>query len=216
MLFSSYSLKIHLLFILIVLFAACQSDNTPLPILGEKDITEKMVSGKVVSDTTYYTIPDFNFTNQHGKAVTPATFDDKIYVSDFFFTSCPTICPTVKIQMRRIYDKYQSDDRLLIVSHTLDPKRDTVEELLDYSKKLQLEGDKWHFVTGKKEALYDMAHAYFVAAMEDANEPGGITHSGKIMLIDKQKRIRGFADGTEAKQVTQLLKDIDKLLDEEF
>jgi len=216
MLLFSYSSKTYLLIILIVLFTACQSDDTPLPILGEKDITEKTVNGTVVSDTTYYTIPSFNFTNQYGKAINPATFDDKIYVSDFFFTSCPTICPTVKVQMRRIYDKYQSDDRLLMVSHTLDPKRDNVEKLLDYSKKLQLEGDKWHFVTGEKEALYDMAHAYFVSAAEDADEPGGITHSGKIILTDKEKRIRAFADGTDAKQVTQLLKDIDKLLDEEF
>jgi len=216
MLFHSYSSRIYLLLTSIVLFAACQSDNTPLPILGERDITEKTIDGKVVKDTAYYTIPDFNFTNQYGNAITPATFDDKLYVSDFFFTSCPTICPTVKIQMRRIYDKYQADDRLLMVSHTLDPKRDNVEKLLDYSKKLQLEGDKWHFVTGEKEALYDMAHAYFVSAMEDANEPGGITHSGKIILADKQKRIRAFADGTDEKQVTQLLKDIDKLLNEEF
>jgi len=216
MLFHSYSSKTLLLFISILLFTACQTDDTPLPFLGEKDITEKTVNGEVVKDTTYYTIPDFNFTNQYGKTITPATFEDKIYVSDFFFTSCPTICPTVKIQMRRIYDKYQSDDRLMMVSHTLDPKRDNVEKLLDYSKKLQLEGDKWHFVTGKKEALYDMAHAYFISAAEDADEPGGITHSGKIILADKQKRIRAFADGTDEKQVTQLLKDIDKLLNEEF
>ncbi len=216
MLLFSYSSKIYLSLILVVLFVACQIDNTPLPILGERDISEKIVDGKVVKDTIYYAIPDFNFTNQHGKSITPNTFEDKIYVSDFFFTSCPTICPTVKVQMRRIYDKYQSDDRLLMVSHTLDPKRDTVKKLLDYSKKLQLEGDKWHFVTGEKDALYDMAHAYFVSAMEDPDEPGGITHSGKIILADKQKRIRAFADGTDAEQVTQLLKDIDKLLDEEF
>ena len=214
MLLFSYSSKIYLLLISIVLFAACQTDNTPLPFLGEKDIVEKTVNGEVVKDTIYYTIPDFNFTNQYGKAVTPATFEDKIYVSDFFFTSCPTICPTVKAQMRRIYDKYQSDDRLLMVSHTLDPKRDNVEKLFDYAGKLQLEGEKWHFVTGEKEALYDMAHAYFISAMEDADEPGGITHSGKIILADKDKRIRAFADGTDAKQVTQLLKDIDKLLEE--
>jgi len=216
MLFRFCSFKIYLSFTLIVLLAGCQVDNSPLPILGERDIAEKTVNGEVVSDTIYYTIPDFNFTNQYGKAVTPATFEGKIYVSDFFFTSCPTICPTVKAQMRRIYDKYQSDDRLLLVSHTLDPKRDNVEKLLDYTQKLQLEGDKWHFVTGEKEALYDMAHAYFISAMEDADEPGGITHSGKIILADRQKRIRAFADGTDAKQVTQLLKDIDKLLAEEF
>jgi len=216
MLLYFYSPKICLLLVLTMLLISCQTDNTPLPILGEKDITEKTVDGNVVKDTTYYTVPDFNFTNQHGKAITPATFEDKIYVSDFFFTHCPTICPTVKMQMRRIYDKYESDGRLLMVSHTLDPKRDNVEKLLDYSKKLQLEGDKWHFVTGEKDALYDMAHAYFVSAMEDPDEPGGITHSGKIILADKQKRIRAFADGTDEKQVTQLLKDIDKLLDEEF
>ena len=214
--FHFHSAQILFALISAVSFIACASDNTPLPILGEKDISEKKINGQLVKDTTYYTVPDFNVTNQFVKEITSATFEDKIYVSDFFFTSCPTICPTVKVQMRRIYDKYQADDRLLMVSHTLDPKRDNVEKLLDYSKKLQLEDDKWHFVTGAKEALYDMAQAYFVAAAEDANEPGGITHSGKIVLTDKQKRIRAFADGTDAKQVTQLLKDIDKLLDEEF
>jgi len=202
--------------VLIVLFAACQSDNTPLPILGHKDIVEKTVDGQVVKDTIYHTIPDFKFTNQYGKEIIPATFEDKIYVSDFFFTSCPTICPTVKAQMHRIYEKYQNDDRLLMLSHTLDPKRDNVEKLHKYAQKLQIEGDKWHFVTGDKTKLYDLAMEYLIAAAEDASAPGGITHSGKIVLIDKQKRIRAFADGTDEKQVTQLLKDIDKLLNEEF
>jgi len=202
--------------VLAVVLFACQSDKTPLPILGNKDIIERNVNGKTVKDTMYHVIPDFNFTNQYGKTITPTTFDDKIYVSDFFFTSCPTICPTVKAQMHRIYEKYQQDDRLLMLSHTLDPKRDTVEKLHDYAQKLQLEGDKWHFATGDKGEIYDMAMKYFVAAHEDADAPGGITHSGKIVLIDKQKRIRSYADGTEKKQVTKLLKDIDKLLHEQF
>lgn len=211
--------KSLMLVAIISLLMACQNPQKtakPLDILGHKNIVEKNINGKVVNDTIYHTIPDFNFTNQYGKAITPTTFNDKIYVSDFFFTSCPTICPTVKAQMHRIYQKYQDDTRLLMLSHTLDPKRDTVEKLHKYAQKLQIEGNKWHFVTGDKTELYDMAMKYFIAADEDAEAPGGITHSGKIVLIDRQKRIRSFADGTEAKQVTQLLKDIDTLLDEEF
>ncbi len=211
--------KLLFLVVGITLLMACenpQKTTKPLNIIGNRDIVEKTIDGKVVMDTIYHTIPDFNFTNQYGKATTPSTFNNKIYVSDFFFTSCPTICPTVKAQMHRIYQKYQDDDRLLMLSHTLDPKRDTVEKLHKYAQKLQLEGNKWHFVTGDKTELYDIAMKYLIAASEDASAPGGITHSGKIVLIDKQKRIRTYADGTQPEQVTQLLKDIDTLLDEEF
>jgi len=206
------------LFVLIIPIAlyACQESSRPLTPLGNTDYIEREVDGKKVIDTIYHTIPDFAMTNQDGETVTPATFDNKIYVSDFFFTHCPTICPTVKKHMGFIYDKFGKDDRFLMASYSLDPKRDSVAVLKDYANKLRIESSKWHLLTGDKVATYDLAHEYLVAAEEDPEALGGITHSGHIILVDTKKRIRAYCDGTDAKDVDRLMKDINRLLDEEF
>ncbi len=206
------------LFVLIVPIAlsACQEPSVPLRPLGNTDYIEREEEGQKIVDTIYHTIPDFALTNQDGQAVTPSTFDDKVYVSDFFFTHCPTICPRVKAQMLRIYDKFEENDRFVMASHSLDPKRDSVSVLKDFANKLRIEAPKWQLLTGDKTEIYDLAHEYLVVAAEDADAPGGITHSGHIILVDTKKRIRAYCDGTDPKDVTRLMKDINRLLDEEF
>jgi protein SCO1/2 len=141
-----------------VLFAAClalsaciQKKETPLPIFGEREV--------VGTDTVYHTIADFTFVDQDNAEVTNQTFANKIYVADFFFTSCRTICPIMKTQMLRVYDSIQNDPDVLLLSHSIDPEFDTVALLHDFAERLGVKSDKWHFVTGNKEDIYKIATA---------------------------------------------------------
>jgi protein SCO1 len=176
----------------------------PLPVFGERE-----VSG---SDTVYHAIADFKFVDQDSNEVTNDTFKGKIYVADFFFTSCRTICPIMKTQMLRVYDSIQDDQEVMLLSHTIDPEYDTVGLLHDYAKRLGVESQKWHFVTGNKEEIYKLAQtSYFSTALEDNSEPDGFIHSGAFLLIDKERRIRGKYDGTKEEDVNRLLADIQRL-----
>jgi protein SCO1/2 len=116
--------------------------------------------------------------------------------------------------MLRIYDKYEKNPKIKLVSHTIDPKRDTAEKLKSYASDLGVNTDKWMFLTGDKDALLDIANEYFVAALEDPEAPGGFDHSGKIILVDTERHVRSFGEGTDAEDVDRLMKDIDKLLRE--
>ncbi|MFP4089740.1 MAG: SCO family protein [Cyclobacteriaceae bacterium] len=186
-----------------------------LPMLGRHDYVEKTVNGQTVVDTIYHTVGDFSFVNQDSSQITPATLDGKIYVADFFFTSCPTICPVMKTQMLRVYEEFKGHPEVALLSHSIDPEYDTVALLHDYAERLGVSSDTWHFVTGDKEAIYDIGlSSYMVTAMEDEEEPGGFIHSGAFILVDKDRRIRGMYDGTEPAQVDKLIKDMNRLLEE--
>jgi protein SCO1/2 len=210
-----------LLFILIsITFAACNgqsgkvSGENHLPYLGRHDYQEKVVNNQTVVDTLYHQVADFSFLNQDSLIVTPATFENKVYVTDFFFTSCPTICPVMKTQMLRVYDAFKDNNEVALLSHTIDPKHDTVALLHDYAERLGVSSDKWHFVTGEKDKIYEMGlKSYMVTAMEDDQEPGGFIHSGAFILVDKDGHIRGMYDGTKPEQVDILIRDIQKLID---
>jgi protein SCO1/2 len=197
---------------------ACGLENqknkkAEFPILGRKQYVEKIVDGKTVTDTVDHTIPDFKLVNQDSNWVTPETFEGKVYVADFFFTSCPTICPTMKKEMLRVYEAYKDNDEVGIISHTIDPEYDTVALLKDFAQKLDVEAPKWNFVTGEKEAIYELGQkGYMVTAMEDENEEGGYLHSGAFVLVDKERKIRGVYDGTKSLEVDKLIKDIELLL----
>lgn len=201
------------LFIALVLsgLAACvqTSEKRTLPILGERDISP-------AGDTVYRTVPDFYFIDQDSQAVTNATFKDKIYVVDFFFINCPTICPKVKKNCLRIYKKYKNDDRVLILSHTVNPRHDNVPALKRYADKLGIESKKWHLVTGEQDAIHGIADDYFSVATENPDAPGGFDHSGRLILVDKNRHVRSFCDGTDAEDVSRFMKDIDLLLEEQF
>ena len=185
-----------------LVFSSCvRPKETKLPVLGQKE-----VSG---SYTIYHTIGKFRFVDQDSSIITNETVMNKIYVADFFFTSCRTICPVMKTQMLRVYESVKNDPNVLLISHTIDPEYDTVGLLHDYANRLGVETDKWHFLTGNKDSIYYIAQTgYFATAMEDEDEPGGFIHSGAFLLIDKQGRIRGKYDGTSEEDVNKLLKDI--------
>lgn len=189
-------------------------DPGKLPILGNKDaVKNKDNPGQV--DTVYHTIADFSFVNQDSTMVSNHTFENKVYVSDFFFTSCPTICPIMKAQMLRVYDIFIDDPEVMLLSHTIDPEYDTVALLKDYADRLEVTSEKWHFVTGDKEKIYEIGQrSYLVTVQEDQFQPGGYLHSGAFILVDKDRRIRGIYDGTKPDQVDRLINDIPILLNE--
>lgn len=189
-----------------------QKQEEKLPILGYREVVANEVDGRKVIDTVYHTIADFQFVNQDSVLVTHETFRDKIYVADFFFTSCRTICPKMKTQMLRVYDTIQSLPDVVILSHTIDPEHDTVALLRDFAERLGVTSDRWHFVTGEQDKIYTLAQSsYFATAMEDKTEPDGFIHSGAFLLIDKERRIRGKYDGTVEEDVNRLIQDIRRL-----
>ena len=178
-----------------------------LPILGRQEIQG--------SDTVYQQIADFRFMNQDSVWVTNQTFSNKAYVADFFFTSCPSICPIMKKQMLRVYKAFEGNPGISFLSHTIDPRHDSVPVLKKYAADLGVSSEQWHFVTGPRETVYALAeNSYMVAALEDENAPGGFIHGGHFILVDENRHIRGIYDGTEEASVNQLIRDIPVLLKE--
>ncbi len=202
-------------FVLISSMWACDSTPKRLPIMGERDAITKEVDGKMVTDTVYNTIPDFAFVNQKGDTVTQKNVAGKIYVTDFFFTSCPTICPVMKRQMIKVYDKIKGNPNVMILSHSIDPDHDTPAVLDQYAQDLGVQGTQWEFLTGSKEKIYDIGQgSYLVTAKEDNTAEGGYIHSGAFVLVDKDRRVRGMYDGTTDEGAKKLMNDIDVLLAE--
>lgn len=196
--------------------SACTTNNSnnKLPIIGNRDAVEKTVDGKTIIDTVYSTIPNFQFLNQDSTIISEKDFDNKIYVANFFFTHCPSICPTMQRNLLKAYQKYKDDDRIAFLSHSIDFKYDQPHVLKSYATKLGVDNDQWQFVTGSKADIYGISDKYLVYTKEDATVPGGYDHSGYLVLIDHEKRIRGAYDGTTDTEVTKLLSDIDILLKE--
>jgi protein SCO1/2 len=173
-----------------------------------------MVEGKIVNDTTTYLIPTFGLWDQDSTLVTNKDIEGKIVVSDFFFISCPSICAQMKANMISVNDSFYKESGVAILSHTIDPKRDTVGAMKRYSQKLEVKGTIWKFLTGNKEEIFAMADKYLTPAEEDPNSPGGFAHSGNFILCDGKQRIRGFYDGTKAEDTQRLIADIRILLAE--
>jgi len=196
--------KVVFLFLVVL---GCQKEKK-LPFLGPKEIGKQ-------GDTLYHKIPDFKFLNQDSLWVSEKNMAGKIYVADFFFTTCPTICPKMKSQLLRIYDKFAEDDRVRILSHTIDPEFDGVRVLKEYAKKLNITSPRWNLLTGKKTDIYHLGEkSYMVTAQEDANEVGGFVHSGAFILVDQNRHVRGIYDGTKEEDVNHLIEDIELLLKE--
>lgn len=208
-------IKVSIVFFAFTVLSACESSPKRLPILGERDTVSKVVGGKTVVDTVYNTIPDFSFVNQNGDTITQEAVKGKIYIADFFFTSCPTICPVMKKQMIKVYDKFKNNPQVAILSHSIDPAHDTPQVLHKYAADLGVEGTQWQFLTGPKEKIYAIGQgSYLVTAKEDNTVDGGYIHSGAFILVDKDRRVRGMYDGTTEEGTQKLMKDIEILLAE--
>ena len=187
-------------------FASCQSDKK-LPYLGEATLQE----GKKV----YPTVPDFKTLDQDSNVVTIQNFKGKIYLADFIFLSCPTICPKMTQTVAQVYAHYKDDTMVKYISYSIDPDRDSITRLKEYADQFNIKNNVWHFVTGNKDSiLYLAEHAYYSTAYADSTSPGGFTHSGGILLVDKNKHIRGVYDGTDNNASKQIIADIKLLLKE--
>ncbi len=195
----------------LVALVACTNQSKKqyvLPIFGEKHLGNK--------DTVYHTVGTFTFTNQHGELITDQTTKGKIYVSDFFFATCQSICPQMSTNLKAVQDTFKTDKDILMLCHTVNPVHDTVEILNAYALSYGAIKGKWHFLTGQKKAIYDLArYGYLVNALEDDGTPEGFLHSESLVLVDKKGRIRGYYDGTNQAEVKKMIEDV-KLLKTEI
>ncbi len=174
------------------------------------------VTGVEFKDTLWHTIPPFYLDGHNGNKISNATFKDKITVVDFFFTYCPTICPKMSSELARVQLEMEKEEDVMILSHTVDPKRDSVAVLKEYGDRYEADSTRWIFVTGDKKEIYDLArYGYFVTASEGSGGDDDFIHTNKFILVDKSGVIRGYYDGTDTEDVNRLLVDI-KILKLEY
>lgn len=189
--------------------------NESLPILGNREVKVTPNGASETIDTVYQTIPDFEFQDQYGNAFTSKNTANKIYVADFFFVNCPSICPRMKRNLLKVNVAYGTAPNFLILSHTIDPEHDSVPVLFDYAEKLGVNKGNWYFLRANRAYTYELAeHAYYASAIADSTEPGGFVHSGGLILVDKLKRVRGIYDGTQTEDTQKLIDDIQILMHE--
>lgn len=188
-----------------------KQEEKPLRTLAYFGKKRSMKSG----DTTYHTVKPFLFTDQYNEHVTEETVKGKIYVTDFFFTTCQSICPIMSNQLERVYQKFHNDSTVLILSHTVDPEEDSVSVMKDYAAMHGVKDRKWLFLTGDKKDLYEMARqSYLLNAEEGDGGTEDFIHTQNFALVDKERRLRGFYDGTDSLEVSRLITDIELLLEE--
>ena len=191
------------------------SKPKPLKIYNPSDINPKLVDESLQGNSKNHKVGEFSLTDQDGQPVTPTDFEGKIYVTDFFFVTCPTICPKMTDQMLRVYEEFNENSDILFLSHTVMPEEDSVPVLKEYADKFNISSEKWKLVTGDKKQIYDLARkTYFAAVTEGDGGVDDFIHTENFVLVDKDKRLRGFYDGTSKQDVDRLIKDIYTLLAE--
>ena len=180
-----------------------------LPIYSPSMVSKELVEENIQFIKKYHKIKDFSMKNQNGETITQEFYNDKIYVADFFFTTCPTICPIMTENMAYIQEKIKNDSDVLLLSFSVTPEIDSVEQLKKYALEKNVIDSKWNLVTGNKKDIYNLARTSYLVAK--TNGDGGkydMIHTENFVLVDKEKRIRGFYDGTNSKEMDQLLNDI--------
>ena len=182
-----------------------------LPIYQPAEVNEKLVDSSIIHVAKYHKISDFKLTNQNGKEITQANYKDKIYVADFFFTTCQDICPVMTKNMYQLQEELKNDNQILLLSHTVIPEVDTVEQLKEYAIENNVDDSKWNLVTGDKKQIYELARKSYLAVEDSNYNEFDMIHTENFMLIDKEKQIRGFYDGTNSEEINRLLKDIEIL-----
>ena len=188
-----------------------KSEQKPLrtlPYFGQKNSVKD-------GDTSYHSVKPFCFINQYNQKVTEETVKGKIYVTDFFFTTCQSICPIMSTELERVYKQFSNREDVLILSHTVSPEEDSVNVMMDYAKLHGVKDKKWLFLTGEKKHLYDMARTSYLLNAEEGNgDEDDFIHTQNFALVDKERHLRGFYDGTDSIDVSRLIVDINLLLEE--
>ena len=190
--------------------------NDVLPIFQPAEVNYELVDSTIQHVKKYHTIADFSLINQNGKTITQEDYKDKIYVADFFFTTCLTICPIMTDNMVVIQEELKNDSEVMLLSHSVTPVIDSVAQLKKYALEKGVNDENWNLVTGDKKQIYSLARKSYLAVKEDGNgDEYDMIHTENFILVDKKKRIRGFYDGTKDEDIEQLLKDIEILKKEE-
>lgn len=200
-------------------FYLIQPREKKLPVINPIDVNENLVDSSMLRIGYGHQIGDFTFLNQNGRKIHSKDLANKVFVAEYFFTTCKTICPVMTMQMKRVHDAYINEDDVIILSFTVDPETDTVEQLKRYANKQGALSGKWHFLTGSKDSLYNLARkSFFVlkpAEAENVGDAGSdFIHTNNFVLVDRQRRIRGYYDGTSQKDTDRLIRDIGRLLEE--
>jgi protein SCO1 len=187
-----------------------------LKVFHPKDLDARLVDPAVRNTEGEHHIMDFALVDQLGRTITLADTKDRIIVADFFFTTCATICPKMTMQMERVQEAFKADDRIVLLSHSVTPEMDSVPALAAYAELHNADPQHWHFLTGDRKQIYALARrSYFACLDEGDGGPDDFVHTENFVLVDPQRRIRGFYDGTKADDVDKLIGDIGKLLAEQ-
>lgn len=221
----SFSFKKSLPFIIIavvlsvislIVFYNLLSVDKRLPIYSPSDVNPKLVDASVKHIRVNHEIAAFNLTNQNGEQITQKDYDGKIYIADFFFTRCQTICIAMAYNMSELQSYYKNDDDIMFLSHSVTPVMDSVPVLKAYAENKGVIDGKWNVTTGSKKHIYELARKSYFAVLDEGNgDEDDFIHTEQFILVDKERRIRGYYDGTDKEEMKKLISDI-ALLKEEY
>lgn len=200
--------------IIITAIAQVMTPKKSLRVYQPTQVSAELVDTTMQYVKKYHTIADFSLTNQNGKTITQKDYEGKIYVADFFFTTCQTICPIMTDHMVKIQKELKDDRNVFLLSHTVTPEIDSVAQLKKYSEEKGVDDTKWNLVTGDRKEIYDLARKSYLVAKDNPYEEFDLIHTENFVLVDTKKRIRGFYDGTDPDAIEQLMEDI-KILENE-
>ena len=202
--------------IILLLFYMALLPQKKLPVFQPAMVNYELVDSTIQHVKKFHRIADFELINQNGKTVTQENFNGKIYVADFFFTTCPTICISMTDNLLKVQKEIQNNPNILLISHSVTPKIDSVTQLKKYAIEKGINDKKWHLVTGDKKEIYKLARKSYLAVKDEGDGgPFDMIHTENFILVDPDKRIRGFYDGTDSKEIKRLLLDI-KILNSEY
>ncbi len=202
--------------ITMILFYRALKPEKRLPIYQPAMVNFELVDSTLQHQKKHHRIANFTLTNQNGKTISQEDYKEKIYVADFFFTTCPTICPVMTKNMVALQNSFLNDPQVMLLSHSVTPDIDTEAQLKKYALEKGVKDQKWNLVTGNKKEIYQLARKSYLVAKEDGDGgPFDMIHTENFVLVDPDKRIRGFYDGTNLQEIAQLLEDI-KVLKKEY
>jgi protein SCO1/2 len=209
-----FKIKLNYIYLLAFIFISCNQDSkNQLPIYNPVDFNPKYVDKSIQNVNKNHTVKDFNLINQNGNNITSKDYENKIYVVDFFFTRCPSICPIMTDNMKKIQDEYINNDDIMLLSMSVTPDIDDIEVLKDYAVEKGVNDSKWNITTGSKKHIYELARkSYFAVVDQGDGDLQDFIHTPNFILVDTKKQIRGIYDGTEDNEILRLIKDINVLV----
>ena len=203
--------------VILILFYNALLPVEKLPVYQPAMVNFELVDSTIQHQKKFHRIADFSLTNQNGKTVTQKDFKGKIYVADFFFTTCPTICIAMTDNLVKFQEKIKNNPNVMILSHSVTPEIDSVAQLKKYAIEKGVIDQKWHLVTGDKKAIYELARKSYLAVKENGDGgPFDMIHTENFILVDPDRRVRGFYDGTDLEEIQRLFEELEILIQEYF